>query len=121
VILIGSGSEVELVLGAYETLRAQGIAARAVSMPSMELFARQPEAYRDAVLPPAVGARVAVEAAAPDPWYRWVGGGGGAGAGARHGVVLGLERFGASAPYQRLYKEFGLTVERVVQQAKALL
>ncbi|HEX4575519.1 MAG TPA: transketolase [Gemmatimonadales bacterium] len=119
VILIGSGSEVELVLGAYETLRAQGIAARAVSMPSMELFARQPQAYRDAVLPPAVQARVAVEAAAPDSWYRWVGG---VGAGGKHhGAVLGIERFGASAPYQRLYKEFGLTVEHVVQQAKALL
>jgi transketolase len=88
-------------------------------MPSMELFARQPQAYRDAVLPPAVRARVAVEAAAPDPWFRWVGGADAEGK--HHGAVLGIERFGASAPYQRLYKEFGLTVERVVQQAKALL
>jgi transketolase len=81
-------------------------------MPSMELFARQPPEYRDLVLPPAVRARVAVEAAAAQPWYRWVG---------ERGVVLGIERFGASAPYQRIYREFGLTVDDVVRQAKALL
>jgi transketolase len=112
VILIGAGSEVELVLGAYETLRAEGITARAVSMPSMELFARQPEAYRDAVLPPLVRARLAVEAASPEPWYRWVG---------DRGAVLGIARFGASAPYQRIYQEFGLTVEHVVRRARQLL
>jgi transketolase len=112
VVLIGTGSEVELVLGAYERLVALGIAARAVSMPSMEIFAAQPQSYRDAVLPPGVRARVAVEAASPQPWYRWVGEG---------GVVLGLERFGASAPYQRIYQELGLTVERVVDAAKALV
>jgi transketolase len=112
VILIGTGSELELVLGAYERLVAEGIAARAVSMPSMELFARQPQAYRDAVLAPAVRARLAVEAAAPQPWYRWVG---------DHGAVLGIERFGASAPYQRIYQELGLTVDNVVRKAKELL
>jgi transketolase len=112
VILMGAGSEVELVLKAYEQLVAAGVAARAVSMPSMELFAHQPKEYRDAVLPPGVSARVAVEAAAPQPWYRWVG---------DHGAVLGIERFGASAPYQRIYQEFGLTVENVVKQAKELL
>src|SRR5881398_1052938 len=112
VILMASGSEVELVLGAYETLAAAGIAARAVSMPCMEFFASQPRDYRDAVLPPSVPARLAVEAAAPQPWYRWV---------ADHGVVLGLERFGASAPYQRIYRELGLTVEDVVRKAKELL
>jgi transketolase len=112
VLLIGTGSEIELALGAYERLRADGIAARVVSMPSMELFARQPPEYRDLVLPPAVRARVAVEAAVAQPWYRWVG---------ERGVVLGIERFGASAPYQRIYREFGLTVDNVVRQAKAVL
>jgi transketolase len=112
VLLIGTGSEVELALGAYERLSAEGIAARVVSMPSMELFARQPPEYRDLVLPPAVRARVAVEAGVAQPWYRWVG---------ERGVVLGIERFGASAPYQRIYRELGLTVETVVRQANALL
>jgi transketolase len=112
VILMGTGSEVELVLGAYERLRADGIAARAVSVPSLELFARQPPAYRDAVLPPAVTARVAVEAGSPQPWARWVG---------DRGVILGIERFGASAPYQRIYQELGLTVDAVVARAKGLL
>src|SRR5439155_766873 len=112
IILLASGSEVELVLGAYERLTAEGIAARVVSLPSMELFARQPPEYRDAVLPPAVPARLAVEAAAPPPWYRWIG---------DRGLVLGLERFGASAPYQRIYQELGLTVENVVRKAKELL
>ena len=111
-ILMASGSEVELVLGAYEKLAAAGIAARAVSMPCMELFASQPREYRDAVLPPSVRARLAVEAASPQSWYRWVG---------DHGAVLGLERFGASAPYQRIYQELGLTVENVVRRAKELL
>jgi len=100
------------VLGAHQQLAAAGIAARVVSMPCMEFFASQPREYREAVLPPSVPARVAVEAAAPQPWYRWVG---------DHGVVLGLERFGASAPYQRIYRELGLTVENVVRRANELL
>ena len=112
IILLASGSEVELVLGAYERLTAEGIAARVVSLPSMELFARQPQEYRDAVLPPAVSVRLAVEAASPQPWYRWIG---------DHGVVMGIERFGASAPYQRIYQELGLTVDNVVRRAKELL
>jgi len=111
-ILIATGSEVDLALGACEKLTADGIAARVVSMPSMELFARQPQEYRDAVLPPTVPARLAVEAAAPQPWYRWVG---------DRGAVLGIERFGASAPYLRIYQELGLTVENVVRKAKELL
>jgi transketolase len=112
VILMGSGSEMELVLGAYEKLAAEGVAVRAVSMPCMEFFARQPQAYRDQVLPPAVRARVAVEAAVAQPWYRWVGDG---------GAVLGIERFGASAPYQRIYQELGLTADNVVRKAKELI
>jgi transketolase len=111
-LLIATGSEVELAVGAYERLVAEGVAARVVSMPSMELFARQPPEYRNAVLPPAVTARLAVEAAAPQSWYRWVG---------ERGAVIGIERFGASAPYQRIYQEFGLTVENVVRRAKSLL
>jgi len=103
---------VELVLGAHQHLAAAGIAARVVSMPCMEFFASQPREYREAVLPPSVPARLAVEAAAPQPWYRWVG---------DHGAVLGLERFGASAPYQRIYREVGLTVENVVKRARELL
>ena len=112
VVLIGTGSEMELVLGAYEKLTAEGIAARAVSMPSMEWFAKQPQSYRDSVLPPDVPARLAVEAAAPFSWYRWVG---------DRGAILGIERFGASAPAPRIYQELGLTVDNVVKQAKALL
>ena len=111
-VLLASGSEVELALAAHERLVAEGVASRVVSMPSMELFARQPPEYRDAVLPPAVHARLAVEAASPQPWYRWIG---------DHGGVLGLERYGASAPYQRVYQELGLTVEKVLRRAKELL
>jgi transketolase len=112
VVLMGTGSEVELVLGAYDRLIAEGVAARAVSMPSLELFAAQPPSYRDSVLPPGVPARVAVEAGVPLSWYRWVG---------DRGAIVGIERFGASAPYQRIYQEFGLTVDAVVQRAKQLL
>ena len=110
VVLMATGSEVELILGAYEKLKADGRRPRAVSMPCLEFFAKQPEAYRDSVLVPGVP-RVAVEAAAPQSWYRWVG---------EHGVIMGIERFGESAPYQRIYKEFGLTVENVVKTASAL-
>ena len=111
VVLMGTGSEVELVLGACEQLKADGQQARAVSMPCLEYFAKQPEDYRDSVLPPGVP-RIAVEAAAPQSWYRWVG---------DKGVIMGIERFGASAPYQRIYKELGLTVDAVVAQVRNLL
>ena len=112
VILMASGSEVSIALGAKERLDAAGIAARVVSVPSQELFARQPQEYRDQVLPPAVKARLAIEAAHPMSWYRLVGHG---------GEVLGIEKFGASAPYQRIYQEYGLTVENAVKRAQALL
>ncbi|HET7790315.1 MAG TPA: transketolase [Gemmatimonadales bacterium] len=112
VILMGTGSEMELVVGAYERLTKDGVAARAVSLPSLEIFARQDQAYRDSVLPPAVTARVAVEAAAPQSWYRWVG---------ERGAIVGIDHFGASAPYQIIYKEFGLTVDKVVEAAKKQL
>src|SRR2546422_499626 len=98
IILMASGSEVELILGAYERLVAEGIAARAVSVPSLELFAAQPLVYRNAVLPPTVPARLAVEAAAPQPGYRWVG---------DRGAVLGIGRLGAAPPRLRRYHELG--------------
>ena len=111
-ILLATGSEVEIALGAHAQLMREGIASRVVSLPCLEYFAAQPAAYRDQVLPPTVTRRIAIEAAAPQSWWRWVG---------ERGVIVGLNHFGASAPYQRLYKEFGLTVERVVAEAKALL
>jgi transketolase len=111
VVLISSGSEVGLVMSAYEKLVAQGIRARLVSMPSHELFARQSEAYRASVLPPDVP-RLAVEAAHPMSWYRWVG---------DNGLVMGIERYGASAPYERIYEALGLTVDKVVSAAKSLI
>jgi len=111
VVLMATGSEVELILGAHERLKADGRRPRAVSMPCLEYFARQPQDYREAVLPPGVP-RIAVEAAAPQSWYRWVP--------ENQGVIMGIERFGESAPYQRIYQEFGLTVDAVVAQATDL-
>ncbi len=105
IVFMATGSEVELILGAYEQLKADGRRPRAVSMPCLEYFA---EEYRKSVLPPGVP-RIAVEAAAPQSWYRWVG---------ENGVIMGIERFGASAPYQRIYKEFGLSVDGVVAEAR---
>jgi transketolase len=111
VILISSGSEVSLILEAQQKLTAQGVRSRAVSMASHELFAAQSQEYRDSVL--SVGLkRVAVEAAHPMSWYRWVG---------SDGVVLGLDRFGASAPYKELYEHLGLTVDKIVEAAKSLV
>lgn len=111
-ILMSSGSEVGIAIGARDKLEAQGIPVRVVSVPSQELFARQSREYRDEVLPPSVKARLAIEAAHPMSWYRWVGDG---------GDVLGIEKFGASAPYQRIYQEYGLTVDNAVARAKKLI
>jgi len=111
-ILIGTGSEVALVITAHATLVREGVRARVVSMPSWELFAAQPAAYREQVLPKAVGRRLAVEAAASLGWERWVG---------PEGGILGLDRFGASAPGEVLMKELGFTTERVIGAAEALL
>ncbi|MGI8619914.1 MAG: transketolase [Gemmatimonadaceae bacterium] len=110
VVLVASGSEVALVIEAQSRLEADGVRARAVSMPSHELFAAEDPDYRASVFPEDVP-RVAVEAAHPMSWHRWVGG---------NGVVIGLERFGASAPYARLYDELGLTVDKIVGAAKDL-
>ncbi|MFW5943128.1 MAG: transketolase [Chloroflexota bacterium] len=111
-ILIGTGSEVHLALAAQTLLAQEGVAARVVSMPSWELFEAQPESYRHRVLPPAITARVAVEAAAPLGWERYVG---------DNGCVVGLDRFGASAPYQEIYEHLGLTAQAVAEAALASL
>jgi transketolase len=111
-ILIASGAEVGLIVAAAERLGAEGVAVRCVSMPSWELFDALPQADRDAVLPPAVRARLAVEAGAAQGWHRYVGDAGG---------VLGVERFGASAPGEVVLREYGFTVDSVCARAKALL
>lgn len=105
VILLASGSEVSLALGAANKLLGSGIAARVVSMPSWELFEAQPEEYRNNVLPPHIAARVAVEAGLTQGWHRYVGG---------KGRVVGIDHFGASAPAGVLFKEFGFTVDNIV-------
>jgi transketolase len=110
VVLISSGSEVALILEAHTRLTNQGVSARAVSMPSHELFAAQPAEYQEQVLPKGTR-RVAIEAAHPMSWYRWVGG---------DGVILGIDRFGASAPYADIYKGLGLTVDKLVEAATRL-
>jgi transketolase len=112
VILIGSGAEVHLALKAQPMLAEKGIAARVVSLPSWELFERTPQAYREAVLPPAIGARVAVEAGIAMGWERYVGAG---------GAVVGLAGFGASAPGGTVLEKFGFTAERVVETAMSIL
>jgi transketolase len=111
IVLMSSGSEVGLVLEAQKKLEADGIRARAVSMPSMEIFARQDQAYRDSVLPRGIK-RIAMEAAHPMSWYKWVG---------DDGVVLGIERFGASAPGPVVYEHLGITVDHIARTAKQLL
>jgi transketolase len=111
-ILIASGSEVALILAAAECLRGEGIAVRCVSMPSWELFEALPQAERDKVLPPGVTARLAVELGVSQGWERYVG---------PHGDMLGVERFGASAPAEVLLREYGFTVDNVCKRAKALL
>ncbi|HEX2778030.1 MAG TPA: transketolase [Gemmatimonadaceae bacterium] len=111
VVLMSSGSEVALALAAHEKLVASGVAARVVSMPSHELFARQSQGYRDSVLVPGAK-KVAVEAAHPMSWYRWVGG---------DGEIIAIDRFGASAPYQRIYEGLGLTVDKLVETARRLV
>jgi transketolase len=111
-ILIASGSEVQVALDARERLAAQGVRARVVSMPSWELFERQPPDYQSQVLPPDVTARLAVEAAVPLGWERYVG---------PQGYVVGLNRFGASAPYKTIFEQLGFTGENVALQALAVL
>ncbi len=112
VLLLASGSEVSLCVQAYEQLKAVGIKARVVSMPSWELFDRQSQEYRDSVIPSGVRARVSVEQASTFGWERYVG---------PTGHIIGMKTFGASAPLKELQKKFGFTPERVVAAAKAQL
>ncbi len=112
VILIASGSEVSLIMAAHKALNEAGIRARAVSMPSFELFEAQDAAYQEAVLPSAITARVAIEAGVPFGWHRYVG---------AAGKIIALERFGASAPQEVIFKELGLTAEAVITAARAAL
>jgi len=109
VILLATGSEVHLALAAREELQAGGIAARVVSLPCWELFDRQPQAYREQVLPPSVKARVAIEQASTLGWDRYVGDG---------GAIIGMHTFGASAPLKQLAAKFGFTPDQVVQVAR---
>ncbi len=111
-ILIGTGSEVQLCLAARDVLEAEGVRTRVVSMPSTEIFARQDDAYRAAVLPAAVRARVAVEAGATFGWERYTG---------ELGEIIGVDRFGASAPGDVLMREYGFTTENVVAGARRAL
>jgi transketolase len=111
-ILIASGSEVPLIVGAQKKLQEQGLQARIVSMPSWELFDAQPKEYRDAVLPPAVRSRLAVEAGVTQGWHKYVG---------MDGDVIGLDRFGASAPYTVIFEKLGFTTDNVVARALKLM
>ncbi len=111
-ILIGTGSEVSLAMEAREKLQSEGIATRVVSLPCVELFEEQPQAYRDEVLPPAVTARLAIEAGVRQGWDRYVG---------PQGDVICLDRFGASAPGDVVMRELGFNLENVLQHARALI
>jgi transketolase len=112
VILIGTGSELQLAMAARKVLEADGVATRVVSMPSVEWFDAQDEEYRDSVIPPSVRARVAVEAGVAQPWYRFAG---------DAGEIVSIEHYGASADYQTVFREFGFTHEAVVEAAKRSL
>jgi transketolase len=112
VILMGTGSEVQRALQAKQMLAGKNIDARVVSMPSWELFRKQDEAYKQQVLPEEVTARISIEAASPFGWREWVG---------SQGTVLGLDHFGASAPFEDIFQKFGLTADRIVEEALALV
>jgi transketolase len=113
-VLIASGSEVEIALSAAKTLAGEGVGVRVVSLISWELFAKQEAAYINEVLPTGVK-RLAIEAASPFGWERWIGND------PQQGAMIGINHFGASAPYQRIYEEFGLTPDNAVAKAKQLL
>ena len=112
IILMASGSEVALAVDAAQTIEEKNISVRIVSMPSQELFDKQPDEYREKVLPSKIKARISIEAGSPQGWHRYVG---------EKGDVIGLDHFGASAPYKILYQQFGLTADSIVEKALDLL
>ena len=107
-ILLASGSEVQIAVAAREALQAEGIGTRVVSVPCLDWFQAQDSAYIEAVLPSAVTARVSIEAGIAQPWWRWLG---------SHGRPVSLEHYGASADFKVLYQEFGITAEAAVAAA----
>ncbi len=112
VLLIATGSEVQLAVAAQQILAAEGIGTRVVSMPCVEWFDEQERSYRDQILPPSVKARVTVEAGIAMPWHRFAG---------DHGEVISLEHFGASADWQTLFREYGFTSDAVAAAARRSL
>ncbi|MEE8423194.1 MAG: transketolase [Thermodesulfobacteriota bacterium] len=112
IILLATGSEVHPAIEAYDKLTAEGLAVRVVNMPSWELFEKQTNTYKDHVLPPSIPARLAIEAASPQGWHRYVG---------LEGDVIGMTGFGASAPGPTLFEKFGFTVDNIATKAKSLL
>ena len=112
ILLISTGSEVPLILEAQQELMKDNIDARVVSMPSWELFRMQKHEYRDQVLPPEITARLAVEAAASQGWSEWVG---------DHGQIIGISKFGTSAPYEEIYEHYGITVKEIVKTVKLMV
>lgn len=111
-ILLATGSEVQLIMDAQLELRSMDIDSRVVSMPSWELFEKQDESYREHVLPKSVTARISIEAGSTFGWQKWIG---------PEGIAIGIDHFGASAPYEEIYKHFGLTTERIVNEARQML
>lgn len=112
VILMATGSEVQLTIEAAEILEKDGIPTRVVSMPCWELFEEQPKEYREKVFPRKITKRISIEAAATLGWHKWVG---------SEGITIGIDRYGESAPYEQVYKHLGLTVEKIVENAKTLM
>ncbi len=112
-ILLATGSELHLAMGARAALTAEGRKVRVVSMPSWERFAAQPAAYRDEVLPPAVTARVSIESGVSFGWDRWVN--------QREGAIIAIDRYGASAPAPEIFEQFGFTVENLAEVARGVL
>jgi len=112
VILIATGSEVQLALQAKEKLESQDIGVRIVSMPSMELFDMQEDSYKEKILATNIKSRVAIEAGSSFGWRRWVG---------SEGIVIGVDKFGSSAPYTKVLQEYGFTVDNIICQVKKLL
>jgi len=109
VLLLATGSEVSVALAAYEQLQAEGVSTRVVSMPCWELFEKQPQEYKNSVLPASVKVRVGIEAGVEHGWGKWFG---------DNGIFIGMSTFGASAPGKVCFEKFGITVEKVVEAAK---